>query len=307
MRLRSRAGGVATRRAALTPFAPFYAGLPVVRWEQPLLWPLRSVRDVERASRRPQGSSQPMLTPTALPSCAGPLGLSPKKIGEVGASTGGGCGHVEPDGGCHAHGRRGASNAPSRSSDTFFWCIQDIAKETAKDWRGLRVTVKLTVQNRQAKVSVVPSAAALIIKALKEPVRDRKKVRGGRIRPRIMCHAAACRRRRARCRPAAQSDTRPHSRRFRLSAAHVGPILRPLQPSSPMWDAALATMPGRRPPSAGCSSVEAQLPPPRGEGGGGPGAHAQEPATVARGPLRRDRRRRTSSTAATSPWTTSSR
>ncbi|KIZ03969.1 60S ribosomal protein L12 [Monoraphidium neglectum] len=63
----------------------------------------------------------------------GPLGLSPKKIGE------------------------------------------DIAKETAKDWRGLRVTVKLAVQNRQAKVSVVPSAAALVIKALKEPVRDRKK------------------------------------------------------------------------------------------------------------------------------------
>lgn len=65
----------------------------------------------------------------------GPLGLSPKKIGE------------------------------------------DIAKETAKDWRGLRVTVKLTVQNRQAKCSVVPSAAALVIKALKEPPRDRKKVR----------------------------------------------------------------------------------------------------------------------------------
>ena len=63
----------------------------------------------------------------------GPLGLSPKKIGE------------------------------------------DIAKETLKDWKGLRVTVKLTVQNRQAKVSVVPSAAALVIKSLKEPPRDRKK------------------------------------------------------------------------------------------------------------------------------------
>ncbi|GBG77930.1 hypothetical protein CBR_g25861 [Chara braunii] len=63
----------------------------------------------------------------------GPLGLSPKKIGE------------------------------------------DIAKETAKEWKGLRVTVKLTVQNRQAKVSVVPSAAALVIKHLKEPERDRKK------------------------------------------------------------------------------------------------------------------------------------
>ena len=64
----------------------------------------------------------------------GPLGLSPKKIGE------------------------------------------DIAKETAKEWKGLRVTCKLTVQNRIAKVSVIPSAAALVIKALKEPVRDRKKV-----------------------------------------------------------------------------------------------------------------------------------
>lgn len=65
----------------------------------------------------------------------GPLGLSPKKVGE------------------------------------------DIAKATAKDWKGLRVTVKLTVQNRQAAVSVVPSAAALVIKALKEPERDRKKVK----------------------------------------------------------------------------------------------------------------------------------
>ena len=68
----------------------------------------------------------------------GPLGLSPKKVGE------------------------------------------DIAKETKKDWNGLRVTVKLTVQNRQAKVSVVPSASALVIKALKEPPRDRKKV--GRVK-----------------------------------------------------------------------------------------------------------------------------
>lgn len=65
----------------------------------------------------------------------GPLGLSPKKVGE------------------------------------------DIAKETAKEWKGLRVTCKLVVQNRQAKVEVVPSAAALVIKALKEPPRDRKKVK----------------------------------------------------------------------------------------------------------------------------------
>ena len=53
---------------------------------------------------------------------------------------------------------------------------EDIAKETAKEWKGLRVTVKLSVQNRIAKVSVIPSAAALVIKALKEPTRDRKKV-----------------------------------------------------------------------------------------------------------------------------------
>ena len=52
---------------------------------------------------------------------------------------------------------------------------EDIAKETAKEWKGLRVTVKLSVQNRQAKVTVIPSAAALVIKALKEPLRDRKK------------------------------------------------------------------------------------------------------------------------------------
>uniref|UniRef100_A0A8C1DQK3 Large ribosomal subunit protein uL11 n=1 Tax=Cyprinus carpio carpio TaxID=630221 RepID=A0A8C1DQK3_CYPCA len=43
--------------------------------------------------------------------------------------------------------------------------------------KGLRITVKLTIQNRQAAIEVVPSASALIIKALKEPPRDRKKVK----------------------------------------------------------------------------------------------------------------------------------
>ena len=33
----------------------------------------------------------------------------------------------------------------------------------------------MTIQNRQAAVSVVPSASSLVIKALKEPPRDRKK------------------------------------------------------------------------------------------------------------------------------------
>lgn len=52
----------------------------------------------------------------------------------------------------------------------------DIAKATA-DWKGLKITVCLTIQNRQATIVVVPSAASLIIRALKEPPRDRKKVK----------------------------------------------------------------------------------------------------------------------------------
>lgn len=64
----------------------------------------------------------------------GPLGLSPKKVGD------------------------------------------DIAKATG-DWKGLKITVCLTIQNRQATISVVPSAASMIVKALKEPLRDRKKVK----------------------------------------------------------------------------------------------------------------------------------
>ncbi|KAJ6603127.1 ribosomal protein L11 [Mycena sp. CBHHK59/15] len=51
---------------------------------------------------------------------------------------------------------------------------EDIAKATSA-WKGLRVTVQLTIQNRQAAVSIVPSASSLVIRALKEPPRDRKK------------------------------------------------------------------------------------------------------------------------------------
>ena len=69
---------------------------------------------------------------SALAPKIGPLGLSPKKVGD------------------------------------------DIAKATG-DWKCLRITVKLTIQNRQTQIEVVPSASALIIKALKEPPRDRKK------------------------------------------------------------------------------------------------------------------------------------
>lgn len=60
-----------------------------------------------------------------------------------------------------------ASQSPKKVGD-------DIAKATS-DWKGLKITVQLIVQNRQAQISVVPSAAALIIRALKEPPRDRKK------------------------------------------------------------------------------------------------------------------------------------
>jgi len=53
----------------------------------------------------------------------------------------------------------------------------DIAKAT-QDWKGLRITVKLTVQNRQASVEVIPSASSLIIKALKEAPREKPKNKG---------------------------------------------------------------------------------------------------------------------------------
>lgn len=52
----------------------------------------------------------------------------------------------------------------------------DIAKYT-QAWKGIKVTVKLTVANRNATVEVVPTATSLIIKELKEPPRDRKKVK----------------------------------------------------------------------------------------------------------------------------------
>merc|ERR1712157_5903 len=50
----------------------------------------------------------------------------------------------------------------------------DIAKST-KDWMGLRVTVRLTILNRQATCEVVPSASSLLIKALNEPKSNQPK------------------------------------------------------------------------------------------------------------------------------------
>merc|ERR1711883_47920 len=53
---------------------------------------------------------------------------------------------------------------------------EDLCKAT-KEWKGMNVTCKLHVQNRKVAVEVVPSATALVIEALKEPPRDRKKVK----------------------------------------------------------------------------------------------------------------------------------
>jgi large subunit ribosomal protein L12e len=52
----------------------------------------------------------------------------------------------------------------------------DIQKAT-KDWKGLSVTCRLTCQNRNATIDVCPGASSLVLRALKEPPRDRKKVK----------------------------------------------------------------------------------------------------------------------------------
>ena len=39
----------------------------------------------------------------------------------------------------------------------------------------MNVTVKLICQNRQAQIEVIPTASSYVIKALKEPLRDKKK------------------------------------------------------------------------------------------------------------------------------------
>lgn len=71
---------------------------------------------------------------SALAPKLGPLGLSPKKVGE------------------------------------------DIQKATM-EWKGIKVTVRLSVVNRVATPTIVPTAASMILRELKEPPRDRKKVK----------------------------------------------------------------------------------------------------------------------------------
>ena len=55
--------------------------------------------------------------------------------------------------------------------------VGDDIQKASLGWKGIRITAKLTIQNRNAVVEVVPTATALIIKELNEPVRDRKKVK----------------------------------------------------------------------------------------------------------------------------------
>lgn len=55
--------------------------------------------------------------------------------------------------------------------------VGDDIKEATKEWRGIKVMVQLVIQNRQATVLLVPYAPALVIKALGEAPRDRKKTK----------------------------------------------------------------------------------------------------------------------------------
>merc|ERR1712160_114763 len=53
---------------------------------------------------------------------------------------------------------------------------EDIQKAT-KDYRGVKIQIEIAVQNRQCTVRVMDTAGPLVLKALKEPARDRKKTK----------------------------------------------------------------------------------------------------------------------------------
>merc|ERR1712025_39074 len=53
---------------------------------------------------------------------------------------------------------------------------EDIQKATLQ-WKGIKIYVEIMVQNRVCTVTALPTAAPLILQALKEPPRDRKKVK----------------------------------------------------------------------------------------------------------------------------------
>ncbi|KAF7683267.1 60S ribosomal protein L12 [Astathelohania contejeani] len=51
---------------------------------------------------------------------------------------------------------------------------EDIKKATM-DFLGLKVNVRLIIKDRKARIELIPNSATLILKALREPPRDRKK------------------------------------------------------------------------------------------------------------------------------------
>jgi large subunit ribosomal protein L12e len=56
---------------------------------------------------------------------------------------------------------------------------QQVAKAT-EPYKGFRVSVQLSIVDRQATISILPTTSTLIIQALKEPHRDRKKQKNAR-------------------------------------------------------------------------------------------------------------------------------
>ena len=53
--------------------------------------------------------------------------------------------------------------------------VGDDIKAGTQAWKGIRVPILVSVQNRVVSVQVLPSASSLVLKALGEPPRDRKK------------------------------------------------------------------------------------------------------------------------------------
>ena len=131
--VRRRAAPQASSASALCPLAGVLNGPSPCAVYLSAMPPKMDPNEVKVIYVRVTGGEVPGAS--SLAPKVGPLGMSPKKVGD------------------------------------------DLVKATIGEWKGLRVTCKLLVQNRQAKVEVVPGAASLIIKALKEPYRDRKKVK----------------------------------------------------------------------------------------------------------------------------------
>lgn len=53
--------------------------------------------------------------------------------------------------------------------------VGDTITKATVDWKHQRIIVKLIIQNRQIQTEVIPSASAVMIKALKAPPKHRKK------------------------------------------------------------------------------------------------------------------------------------